>query len=101
MKILVSETIETIFHCHNWVKEGWTEGKFGKSLTFMENSVYIKSDKFFEDTYKVYQISKDHYIVTVDGLGYEAKTVKEAVEKTLSQIGRSNCSFEFSIEKEW
>lgn len=95
MKILVSEAVEVIFHQHNWLKEEWSEGKFGKSLRWGDTSVVIRSH-LFDDVFKVYQIKTDHYIVFSDGIGQEGKTVKEAVDKLF--VGHeSSASFEFKI----
>lgn len=95
MKILVSEAVETIFHCHDWMQDGWVVGNLGKSMRQTEKSLYIKSD-YFDETYKVHRVSQNHYVVFVDGLGCEGATVKEAVDKLF--IGHESSSyFEFKI----
>ena len=95
MKILVSEAVEVIYHCHDWTKREWSEGKFGKSLTYTEECLVIRSERF-DDVFKIYKSRKGGYIAIVDGLGYSGKTVKEAVEASFAAFGKV-ASFEFKI----
>lgn len=102
MKILVSEAVEVVFHCHNQMQEGWTEGKFGNSLAYDERCRKVVLHYYAEESYKVYKITPDHYIVFagVGVCGYEGKTIKEAVEKSFEKIGGTP-SFEFDIKTAW